>query len=172
MLSVTWRDCAKTLTTQMNCDTGRMATCNQTRIKSGVALWGRWHNRKRGHKEAQGSIITRNPRQSANRNTSACPTGSVGTKAESEQVDVINGRPFVNEEIHQFCSCFAYVTRIGSRGEVKWSAGEFTPIYTNDVVVADGQVSYINEYTKGRMTKQQGNVIYRLLSKEPKRWND
>ena len=96
----------------------------------------------------------------------------MGTKAESEQVDVINGRPFVNEEIHQFCSCFAYVTRIGSRGEVKWSAGEFTPIYTDDVVVADGQVSYINEYTIGRMTKEQGNVEYRLLSKEPKRWND
>jgi hypothetical protein len=64
----------------------------------------------------------------------------VSAKAESQQVNVVDGRPFINEEIHQTSSCFADVTCVSGSRVVERSAGQFTPINSDDVIVANWQV--------------------------------
>jgi hypothetical protein len=65
------------------------------------------------------------------------PSGCVSAKAESQQVNVVDGRPFINEEIHQTSSCFADVTCVSGSRVVERSAGQFTPINSDDVIVAN-----------------------------------
>lgn len=76
-------------------------------------------------------------RQCTDFDACSSPSGSVSTQTESQQVNVVDGCPFINEEIHQTSSCFANVTCVSCCRVVERSSGQFTPINSNDVVVSN-----------------------------------
>ena len=120
------------------------------------------NSKKRNKRQCTGDS-----RQRTDFDAGSSPSGCVSAKAESKQVNVADGRPFINEEIHQTSSCFADVTCVSGSRVVERSAGQFTPINSDDVIVANWQVSCQQGPIKLKK-KKMNRFVYEMWHLEAK----